>query len=423
MTLYLNDLGLLCALGNSKAEVLKRLLAGDRSGLVASDEFGTRCIVGAVAADLPEIPPGPPFSEGGEREQSSADSSLLSSRTLPPLKKGGKGRIYNCRNNRLLLAALSQIEPTVTDMMARFGADRIGIVLGTSTSGVRNTELALDYWAENGVLPDQFHYKQQQMGAGADFLADFLGVQGPAYTISTACSSSGKAFASARRLIRQGLCDAVIVGGADSLCGLTVNGFTALESISSGLCKPFGMHRDGINIGEAVSLFVLSAEPGPVVLRGIGATSDAYHFAAPDPDATDVIRAMQNALDDAGKTPGEIDYLNLHGTATVLNDAMESKAVNAVFGSKLAASSSKGMTGHTLGAAAALELAFCWLLLTHDDEQGALIPNINDDEPDTALSALNLVKKGGTLGRRINTCQSNSFAFGGNNLSIVVERA
>ena len=391
MTLYLNDLGLLCAAGNSKAEVLKRLLAGDRSGLAVSDEFGLNCVVGAVTSDLPEI---------DERYS-----------------------IYNCRNNRLLLAALSQIEQTVSDMMARFGADRIGIVLGTSTSGVRNTELALDYWAKNGVLPEEFHYKQQQMGAGADFLADFLGVQGPAYTISTACSSSGKAFASARRLIRLGLCDAVIVGGADSLCRLTINGFAALESISTGLCKPFGMHRDGINIGEAASLFVLSKEPGPVILQGIGATSDAYHFAAPDPDATDVIKAMRNALDDAGKTPAQIDYLNLHGTATVLNDAMESKAVNALFGSTVAAGSSKGMTGHTLGAAAALELAFCWLLLTHDDNRGALIPNISDDEPDPALPALNLVKKNGVLGRRINTCQSNSFAFGGNNLSIVVERA
>ncbi len=396
MTLYLNDLGLLCAIGNSKAEVLTRLLAGDRSGLVATDEFGASCMVGAVAADLPEI---------------------------PPFEKGGPGGIYNCRNNRLLLAALSQIEQTVGDMIARFGADRIGIVLGTSTSGVRNTELALEYRADHGALPKEYHYKQQQMGAGADFLADFLGVQGPAYTISTACSSSGKAFASARRLIRLGLCDAVIVGGADSLCGLTVNGFTALESISSGLCKPFGLHRDGINIGEAASLFVLSTEPGPVELQGIGATSDAYHFAAPDPDATDVIRAMQNALDDAGKTPVQIDYLNLHGTATLLNDAMESNAVHALFGAKVAASSSKGMTGHTLGAAASLELAFCWLLLTHDDEQGALIPNINDDESDPALPALNLVKQGGALGRRINTCQSNSFAFGGNNLSIVVGRA
>lgn len=391
MTLHLNDLGLLCAVGNSKAEVLKRLLAGDRSGLSASDEFGTRCMVGAVSSDLPEI---------AERY-----------------------RVYNCRNNRLLLAALSQIEQTVGDMIARFGVDRIGIVLGTSTSGVRNTELALDYLADHGALPKEYHYKQQQMGAGADFLADFLGVQGPAYTISTACSSSGKAFASARRLIRQGLCDAVIVGGADSLCGLTVNGFAALESIGGGLCKPFGLHRDGINIGEAASLFVLSTEPGPVILQGIGASSDAYHFAAPDPEATDVIRAMQIALDDAGKTPDQIDYLNLHGTATLLNDAMEGKAVNTLFGSTVAASSSKGMTGHTLGAAAALELAFCWLLLTSDDQQGALIPNINDDETDPALPALNLVKKGGALGRGINTCQSNSFAFGGNNVSIVLGRA
>ncbi|MGR9013384.1 MAG: beta-ketoacyl-[acyl-carrier-protein] synthase family protein [Gammaproteobacteria bacterium] len=391
MTLYLNDLGLLCALGDSKAEVLKRLLAGDRSGLAVSDEFGARCMVGAVSSDLPEI-----------------DEQY---------------RIYNCRNNRLLLAALSQIESTVTDMIARFGADRIGIVLGTSTSGVRNTELALAYWAKHGALPEEFHYKQQQMGAGADFLADFLGVNGPAYTISTACSSSGKAFASARRLIRLGLCDAVIVGGADSLSGLTVNGFAALESISAGRCKPFGQHRDGINIGEAVSLFVLSKEPGPVLLQGIGASSDAYHFAAPDPEATDVIKAMQNALEDAGKTPEQIDYLNLHGTATVLNDAMESKAVNRLFGPEVAASSSKGMTGHTLGAAAALELAFCWLLLTNDDEQGALIPNINDDEADSELPSLNLVKQGGVLGRRINTCQSNSFAFGGNNVSIVVGRA
>ena len=393
MKLYLNDLGLLCAVGNSKTEVMKRLLAGDRSGFVETDLTGAApgVMVGQVDGELPEI-------------------DLQYS-------------IYNCRNNQLLLAALSQIRATVDGMIARFGVDRIGIVLGTSTSGVRTTEVALAYEAENGALPEQFHYKQQQMGAGADFLAAYLGINGPAYTISTACSSSGKAFASARRLIKLGLCDAVIVGGADSLCSLTVNGFAALESISTGLCKPFGMHRDGINIGEAASLFVLSKEPGPVELQGIGATSDAYHISAPDPAGTAVVRAMQLALDDAGKTPDEIDYLNLHGTATVLNDAMESKSVNDLFGAKLAASSSKGMTGHTLGAAAALELGFCWLLLTRDDGQGALIPNINDDEPDSELAPLNLVEKGGKLGRRINACQSNSFAFGGNNLSIVIARA
>jgi 3-oxoacyl-[acyl-carrier-protein] synthase-1 len=393
MKLYLNDLGLLCAAGSSKAEVLKRLLAGDRSGLIATDEFslGRNMILGQVTCQLPEIDP--------------------------------KYSYYHCRNNQLLLAALSQISKTVDDIMAKFGEDRIGIVLGTSTSGVRNTELALAWQAKKGELPDGFHYKQQQMGAGADFLASYIGINGPVYTVSTACSSSGKAFASARRLINLGICDAVIVGGADSLCSLTVNGFAALESLSTGFCKPFGLHRDGINIGEAVSLFILSKEPGALEVKGIGASSDAYHFSAPDPAGTAVIAAMQRALDDAGISADDIDYLNLHGTATVLNDSMESKAVNALFGADLAVSSSKGMTGHTLGAAAALELAFCWLLLTSDDEQGALIPNINDDERDSELAPLNLVKKGMVLGRKINICQSNSFAFGGNNLSIVIARA
>jgi len=393
MTLYLNDLGVLCALGHSKGEILPKLLAGDRSGLQPSDEFspGRSVMVGRVTCALPEIP---------ERHA-----------------------VYDCRNNRLLLAALSQIASTVEAMIKRFGGHRIGIALGTSTSGVRNTELALAHSAETGQPPASFHYKQQQLGAGADFLADYLGITGPAHTISTACSSSGKAFASARRLIELDLCDAVIVGGADSLCGLTVNGFAALESVSAGLCKPFGLHRDGINIGEAATLFVLSKQPGPVCLRGIGATSDAYHFSAPDPEAGAVIKAMRAALADAGILPEQVDYLNLHGTATPLNDAMEARAVHRVFGAKLAVSASKGMTGHTLGAAAALELGFCWLLLNSDDSLGTLIPHINDDETDDSLPALNLIAKGQQLGRPISTCQSNSFAFGGNNISIVVSRA
>jgi 3-oxoacyl-[acyl-carrier-protein] synthase-1 len=383
MKLYLNDVGLLCAVGNSRSEILTRLLSGDRSGLIASDEFGFPAIVGQVTAQLPEI--ASPF--------------------------------YVCRNNQLLLAALSQIRPTVDSMIAKFGNHRVGVVLGTSTSGVRNTELAL----AKASLPELFHYKQQQMGAGADFLASYLGLTAPAYTISTACSSSGKAFASARRLIKLDLCDAVIVGGADSLCSLTLHGFAALDSLSTGYCKPFGRHRNGINIGEAASLFVLSKEHGAVELLGIGARSDAYHFSAPDPEGSAVIVAMQHALNDAGKQADDINYLNLHGTATVLNDAMESNAVNALFGNQVAASSTKGMTGHTLGAAAALELGFCWLLLA-DNPHGALIPNINDDALDNELLPLNLVQKGTSLGRSLNVCQSNSFAFGGNNVSIVIAR-
>ncbi|MGJ0486893.1 MAG: beta-ketoacyl-[acyl-carrier-protein] synthase family protein [Methylomicrobium sp.] len=393
MKLYLNDVGILCAAGTGKREVLANLLAGDRSGLVHTDQFspGQSFAVGRIDAELPEI--------------------------------SDDYRYYRCRNNRLLLAALEQICGTVEQMIARFGQDRIGCVLGTSTSGVRNTELALAYQVQNGELPNDFHYKQQQMGAGADFLSAYLKLGGPAYTLSTACSSSGRAIASARRLLRLGLCDAVIVGGADTLCNLTINGFAALESLSGGLCKPFGAHRDGINIGEAACLFVLSREPGPVELLGVGSTSDAYHFSAPDPDGLAVGRAMQLALQDAGKRPDQIDYLNLHGTATVLNDSMESKAVNALFGAEVPASSSKGMTGHTLGAAAALELGFCWLLLNSDDDSGRLIPNINEDVTDATLAELNLVRHGAQLNRRINTCQSNSFAFGGNNISIVAGRA
>jgi len=389
MTLYLNDLGLLCAAGTSRPEIIAHLLAGDRSGLIATDEFGPTAAVGQINAELPTLDP--------------------------------RFSFYQCRNNQLLLAAVSQIRTTVDSMLAKFGRHRVGIVLGTSTSGVRNTELALAYQHKHGKLPEQFHYKQQQMGAGADFLAAYLGLGGPAYTISTACSSSGKAIASARRLLTLDLCDAVIVGGADSLCSLTLNGFAALESLSKGYCKPFGKQRDGINIGEAASLFVLSKEPGPVALLGIGASSDAYHFSAPDPLGTAVIAALQKALQDAGKHPDEVDYLNLHGTATVLNDAMESKAVHAVFGNRVAASSSKGMTGHALGAAAALELGFCWLLLT-ENEQGALIPNINDDNIDDELAPLNWVKIGAKSGSGIKVCQSNSFAFGGNNVSVVIAR-
>jgi len=391
MTFYLNDLGMLSAVGNQPDEILQRLHAGDRSGLKLSEEYGPHPVyVGEVTADLPRIE--------------------------------SKYSVYDCKNNRLLLAALAQIRETVDSMISLYGADRVGVVLGTSTSGVRNTELALTSVAKYNVKPEQFHYKQQQLAAGADFLAHYLGLTGPAYAVSTACSSSGKAFASARRMIALGLCDAVIVGGADSLCRFTVHGFDALKSVSNGLCKPFAQHRDGINLSEAVALFVMSKQAGPVELQGIGASSDAYHFSAPDPEGGAVITAMETALTQANKSPLDIDYLNMHGTATPLNDAMESKAVEQVFAHQLAVSSTKGMTGHALGAAAALELGICWSLLTSTDKQGILIPNINGDLLDEKLPALNYIKQGQSLGRSINTCQSNSFAFGGNNISIVVSR-
>lgn len=392
MKFYLNDLGMVSAVGDSKAEILKRILSGDRTGLALTECLitGKPVYVGEVKAKLPLI------------------DKIHS--------------VYDCRNNRLLLAALDQIKETVNDVIGRFGANRIGVVIGTSTSGLKNTELAWSAVARTDKKPEQFHYKQQQLGAGADFLAKHLGLKGPAYAISTACSSSGRAFASARRLLALDFCDAVIVGGADSLCRFTVQGFAALESISAGLCKPFGLHRDGINIAEAAALFVMSKEPGPVQLSGIGASSDAHHFSAPAPDGKTVMKAMSVALQEAGKA-GAIDYINMHGTATPLNDAMESRSVFNIFPDSQAVSSTKGMTGHALGAAAAMELGICWLLLTADDPSGELPPNINGDELDPGLPKLNYVSPGQYLGRKINACQSNSFAFGGNNISIIVARA
>jgi 3-oxoacyl-[acyl-carrier-protein] synthase I len=393
MKVYLNDMGMLSAVGSSKSETLRRVLSGDQSGLILTEGLvtGKPVYVGAVKAELPLL-------------------DKINS-------------VYDCRNNQLLLAALGQIRTCVDDMIQLFGADRIGVVIGTSTSGLQNTESA---WAEvvkTGKKPELFHYKQQQLAGGADFLANYLALEGPAYSLSTACSSSGRAFASARRLLALDVCDAVIVGGADSLCRYTVQGFSALESISSGRCKPFGLNRDGINIAEAASLFVMSKQPGPVELAGIGASSDAHHFSAPAPDGKTVMEAMQIALQDAEKTADTIDYINLHGTATPLNDAMESRSVFEVFSGSVAASSTKGMTGHALGAAAALELGICWLLLSADDPSGELPPNINGDELDPVLPKLNYVSPGQYLGRKINACQSNSFAFGGNNISIVLARA
>lgn len=393
MKFYLNDLGMVSAVGDSKADMLKRVLSGDRTGLTLTECMitGNPVYVGEVKAKLPLI------------------DKIHS--------------VYDCRNNQLLLAALDQIKETVNDVIGRFGANRIGVVIGTSTSGLSSTELAWSAVAKTGKKPEPFHYKQQQLSGGADFLAKHLGLKGSAYAISTACSSSGRAFASARRLLALDVCDAVIVGGADSLCRFTVQGFAALESISAGLCRPFGLHRDGINIAEAAALFVMSKEPGPVQLSGIGASSDAHHFSAPAPDGKTVMKAMSNALQDAGKTPSAIDYINLHGTATPLNDAMESRSVFVVFPGSQAVSSTKGMTGHALGAAAAMELGLCWLLLTADDPSGELPPNINGDELDPGLPKLNYVSPGQYLGRKINACQSNSFAFGGNNISIIVARA
>jgi len=323
------------------------------------------------------------------------------------------------RNNRLLAALLDQIAPEIATAKARYGAHRIAIVLGTSTSGIAEGEAAIAERLKTGIWPAAYRYSLQELGDPAAFAAGHLGLTGLAYVVATACSSSAKAFASARRLIRQGLADAAIVGGVDTLCGLTLAGFGALEARSAKPCNPFSVNRDGITIGEGGALFLMVPEPGGVALAGIGETSDAHHLSAPEPEGAGALAAMRAALGDADLTPDAVGYVNLHGTATRLNDAMESKAVHALFGGALPCSSTKAMTGHTLGAAGAIEAAFAWLTLSAEwNPARRLPPHLWDGQRDPALPALTFA----TTDHRLEKAAilSNSFAFGGSNCALVL---
>jgi 3-oxoacyl-[acyl-carrier-protein] synthase-1 len=338
---------------------------------------------------------------------------------LPPLSPALAG--WECRNNRLLAFLASEIADDVAAAVARFGAHRVAVVLGTSTSGIAEGEAAYAHRLETGLWPDGFHYRQQETGGGGAFLAAFLGLSGPAFVVATACSSAAKAIASARRLIRSGIADAVVTGGADTLCRLTLAGFGALEALSSGPCLPFSRNRRGITIGEGGALFLLSPEPAEIELAGLGETSDAHHVSAPDPDGAGARAAGLAALADAGLLPDEIAYVNLHGTATALNDAMESKVVAGLFPAAVACSSTKGMTGHTLGAAGAVEAAFLWLTLSRTwNPEGLMPPHAWDGADDPALPRLNLVRPGDRI--RGHSALSNSFAFGGSNCCVILRR-
>jgi 3-oxoacyl-[acyl-carrier-protein] synthase I len=389
---YLNHLGMICPLGNTRDEIRRRMLDLAQSGVLMTDTYspGHPLPLGQVNTALPVV-----------------DELPLRDRS---------------RNNQIALAALTQIRPAVDAAIERYGADRIGIVLGTSTSGIAEGESALRQYAITGALPEQFHYGQQELGSPAAMLAATLGIGGPAYVHSNACASSAKALASASRLIRMGLCDAVLAGGVDSLCAFTVAGFKALESISETQCNPLSRNRDGINIGEGAALFLMSTEPSTVALRGWGESSDGYHMSAPDPAGVGARLAIERALARAGIPAAQIDYVNLHGTGTLQNDAMESRVIHALFGAGVAVSSTKPFTGHTLGAAGAIEIGLCWLAMQEDNPAGKLPPHLWDGMADPDLPALNVVETGSRLGHPLRWALSNSFAFGGANATLVLGR-
>jgi 3-oxoacyl-[acyl-carrier-protein] synthase-1 len=296
-------------------------------------------------------------------------------------------------------------------------------VVGTSTSGIANTEAAMRHFVQNHHFPAEFHYAQQEMGSPASMLAAELNITGPAYVHSSACSSSAKAIVSAARLINMGLCDAVVCGGVDSLCAFTVAGFSALESVSNEVCNPLSLNRKGINIGEGAALFLMTANSASsVALCGWGESSDGHHISAPDPDGHGARLAMQQALHRAHVRPEQIDYINMHGTATSQNDVMESRVLFDLFGDAVTVSSTKPFTGHTLGAAAAIEAALCWLVMQDDNSEGKLPPHLWDGVHDPALPVLNVVSSGMKLGRPVRWALSNSFAFGGSNATLLLGR-
>ena len=318
------------------------------------------------------------------------------------------------RNLRLALTALSSIETEIRDYTAQFDRKRLAIILGTSTSGIADNEKLLKQYFVNQADVEVQHCKQE-MGSLAKGLQMYLGWEGPAYTISTACSSSAKAMAAGQRLINADLADAVLAGGVDSLCQLTLNGFNSLESLSNNLCQPCGAQRDGINIGEAAGLFLLSKETAPVMLMAAGESMDAWHISAPHPEGKGAAEAMQKALDRAGITASDIGYLNMHGTATPQNDTMEIKAVQTVFQQyDVPISSTKHKTGHCLGAAGAIEAVICQQVLADQSwlplhQSGSIDPEL--DEQNYVLNA--------QLQQPIQYVMSNSFAFGGSNISLI----
>ncbi len=332
-------------------------------------------------------------------------------------------RNYTSRNARLALAVVDfpgdGLRDAIRSAAHRYGPQRVGVVIGTSTSGLFETESAYETLLRENTMPDDFCFlTRHAYQATPRFLQIELELEGPCYAVSTACSSGAKAVAAAQRLIQNGICDAVLTGGVDTLCRLTLRGFHSLELISASLCRPMDKNRTGINIAEGAGLLLLEKMNSPddsgFAVLAVGESCDAYHMSSPHPDGLGAIKAMENALRLAGLKPGQIDYLNLHATATEVNDRIEARAVHQVFGDGLPVSGSKGIIGHTLGAAGALECVISLLALEHRFVPGTCgLRDLDREfrcnvvwEPFPEL--------------QIRTVMSNSFGFGGNNASLLV---
>ena len=331
---------------------------------------------------------------------------------------------YDCRNNRLAQLCLEQdgFADAITAAKIRYGPGRVGVFLGTSTSGILQAELAYRHRDHlTGALPPDFNYAETQNSYSlAGFVSRYLGLSGPSFVVSSACSSSAKVFANAVRMIAAGVCDAAVIGGVDSLCLSTLYGFHSLGLMSRFPCRPYDTERDGISLGEGAGFVLIERatavnSSNAILLLGVGESSDAYHMSTPHPEGLGARLAMQRALTSAGLQASEIDYINLHGTATKSNDSSEGKAVADIFGNAVPCSSTKGWTGHLLGAAGITEAIIAMLAIEHGFVPGSM----NTERLDPAMTIDYRIENSDAV---IKLVLSNSFGFGGSNCSIVLGR-
>lgn len=402
---FINHPAIISSLGEGLKQHIEKLLANQSSPLQASD-----CI--------------------RQRHQIDDDTRVLGVVDVPLRPFDSELALqHHSRNNQLVWHAMAQIEDILQKAIARFGAHRIAVIIGTSTTGVDENIPVFKYESEhpNDWSGAPFNQQQQFFSAPADFLAAQYGLGGPTYGISTACTSGAKALMSAARLLNAGLCDAVLCGGVDTLSPLTVKGFNSLSVLNKQRSNPFSVNRNGINIGEGAALFVLSREQlsdSNIQLLGYGASSDAYHMSSPHPEGRGAIEAFQTALQNAAIDAASVGWINLHGTGTQHNDQMEALTVNHVFGAHTPCTSTKPYTGHTLGAAGAIEAALCYGMIDRRlNPQGKLPAQLWDKQTDNELATISLTDEQSCWpqGRRI--AASSSFAFGGNNAVLILGEA
>lgn len=396
MAIYFSKPGIMCAAGTSIDELWESVKAGNQSGI--------------------------------KKVKTATQEDFFAARIDDSKLKASTAR-YDMRIMRIEEAALSQLDSEIEIVKNRYGADRVAVCIGSCDNGTEFSVAGHKKFFAEGSFPAEYNLEIQGADYVSTFVAEKYGLKGPATTFSTACSSSAGAIIKAAEMIKGGLIDAAVVGGIDIASDTVLIGFNSLEAVSSEITNPFSKNRHGITLGEAGVFFILAKEDlfsknyGTMgtALLGWGESADAYHATSPDPSGAGALKAMSRALESAGISPSDVDYVNLHGTGTKFNDSMEAKAVDGIFGKiKVPVSTTKPITGHTLGAAAALEAAICYAAINESQVKGTvkLPAQIWDGEQDPELPEINIVKSG-TEGR-VNICLSNSFAFGGANATLVI---